>query len=146
MVIRLWGWDCLTSYLQGRIDVESDFEGGSMGMGDGGLEPKEKMGYQAYAVLITGSFLVYVHSPFFLRLLRNDDSCSWKSLFFYRCTDAILFAPLKSQGVDARSDYIRQNQGAAIPLPCSPKGIHVLANLVRKPPIKHLTHETDAVN
>jgi hypothetical protein len=28
---------------------------------------------------------------------RNDDFSSWKSLFFYRCTDTILFAPLKSQ-------------------------------------------------
>jgi hypothetical protein len=27
---------------------------------------------------------------------RNDEFSSWKSLFFYRCTDAILFAPLKS--------------------------------------------------
>ena len=28
---------------------------------------------------------------------RNDKSFSWKYLFFYRCTDEILFAPLKSQ-------------------------------------------------
>jgi hypothetical protein len=28
---------------------------------------------------------------------RNDKFFSWKSLFFYRCTDEISFAPLKSQ-------------------------------------------------
>ena len=30
-------------------------------------------------------------------LERNDGLSSWKSLFFYRCTDTVLFAPLKSQ-------------------------------------------------
>ena len=144
-MVRLWGWGVLTSYLQG-VDVESDCEGDSTGIGDGGVKPEEKMWFQVYAVLTTGPFSVYVHSPSFLRLLRNDYSCSWKSLFFYRCTDAILFAPLKSQGIDARSDYIRQKQGAAVPPPCSPKSIHVLASLVRKPSIKRLTCETDAVN
>ena len=193
-VIHLEGWGALTHYLQWYIDVESDCEGDSAGVGDGELEPEEEKEEQTRAVLTTGSFpacvhspsclylprnddssswkslffyrcaeeeekeeqtravlttgsfSAYVHSPSCLRLPRNDDSSSWKSLFFYRCTDVILFAPLRSQGVDARSDYIRRNKGAAVPPPCSPKSIHVLASLVRKSPIKCLIRATDTVN
>ena len=146
VVICLWGGGPLTSYLQGCIDVESDCEGDSTGAGDGALEPEQEMEEDPRAVLTTGSFSAYVHFPSCLRLLRNIDPSSWKSLFFYFCTGVISFAPLKSQGVDARSDYIRRKKGAAVPPPCSPKSIHVLACLVRKPPIKRLTCETDAVN
>ena len=60
----------------------------------------------------------------------NDEIFSWKSLFFYRCTDEILFAPLKPQGADSRLNHIRENTVAAAPPPCSPKSIYVLANLV----------------
>ena len=73
----------------------------------------------------------------------NDKLSSWKSLFFYRCTDEILFAPLKSQGVDSRLKYIREKTVEAAPPPCSPKSIYVLANLVRQPSSKHLAHVTD---
>ena len=146
MVIQLRGRGALASYLQGGIDVESDCEGDSTGVSGGALGPEEEMEEQPRAVLTTGSFSAYARFPSCLRLTTNNDSFSWRSLFFYCCTDVILFAPLKSQGVDARSDYIRQKQGAAVPPPCSPKSIHVLANLVRKPPTKCLTRETDAVN
>ena len=74
---------------------------------------------------------------------RNDTLFSWKSLFFYRCTDEILFAPLKSQGADSRLKYIRENTVEAAPPPCSPKSIYVLANLVRRPLTKQLQHVTD---
>lgn len=67
---------------------------------------------------------------------RNDGSLRWKSLFFYRCTDGILFAPLKSQGVDSRLNYIREKTVATAPPPCSPKSIYVLASLVRQPSIQ----------
>jgi len=70
---------------------------------------------QIRAVLITGSF------------------SAWKSLFFYCCTDEILFAPLKSQGVVSRVNYIRENTVAATPPPCSPKSIYVLADLLGIP-------------
>ena len=61
---------------------------------------------------------------------RNDKFTSWKSLFFYRCTDAILFAPLKSQGLDSRLNHIRASTTTIVPPPCSPKSIYVLASLV----------------
>ena len=146
MVIRLEGQNALTDYTQAFIDVESDCEADSMGIGDGALDPEKEKEEQARGVLTNGSFSAFVCFLTCLRLPGNNDPPSWKSLFFYHCTDMISFAPLKSQGIDARSDYIRQNQRAAAPPPCSPKSIHVLASLVRKPPIKRLTHETDAVN
>ena len=64
---------------------------------------------------------------------RNDKFPSWKSLFFYRCTDIIYFAPLKSQGVDYRLNHIREKSSDAAPPPCSPKTIYILASLVRQP-------------
>ena len=68
-----------------------------------------------------------------LRLDQIDELYRWKSLFFYRFTDQISFAPLRSQGVDSRSNYILEKTAAAAPPPCSPKSIYVLANLVRRP-------------
>ena len=65
--------------------------------------------------------------------LRNDEFPSWKSLLFYRCTDVISFAPLKSQGADSRLNYIREKTTADAPPPCSPKSTYVLAKLVRQP-------------
>lgn len=69
------------------------------------------------------------------RLDKSDGFLSWKSLFFYCCTDSISFAPLRSQGVDTRSSYIREMASAMAPPPCSPKSIYVLANLVSRPQI-----------
>ena len=68
-----------------------------------------------------------------LFLNGNDEFLRWKSLFFYRCTDDISYAPLKSQGVDFRSKYISENTVAAAPPPCSPKSIYALASWVRQP-------------
>ena len=131
MVIRLDGRSALTYPTHAFVDVESDCEGDSMGVGDGALDPEEEKEEQVRTVLINGSFSAYVHFLSCLRLSRNNDSSSWKSLFFYFCTGVISFAPLKSQGVDARSDYIRRNKRAAVPPPCSPKSIYVLASQVR---------------
>ena len=75
------------------------------------------------------------------RVERNDVFASWKSLFFYHCTDTISFAPLKSQGVDSRLNHIREKTVADAPPPCSPKSIYVLAKLVRQPPTERLEHE-----
>jgi len=63
---------------------------------------------------------------------RYNKFPSWKSLFFYRCTGTVLFAPLKSQGADSRLRYIRENTITATPPPCSPKSIYALASLVRR--------------
>ena len=70
---------------------------------------------------------------FSLWLCLHGNNCflSWRSLFFYRCTDSISFAPLKSQGLDSRSQFIREKTVPTAPPPCSPKSIYVLANLVR---------------
>ena len=125
------------------VSVESDCEGDIQGLGEENQKAKEGNKEPVRAVFITGSFSAYVafHLAFFLK--RNDRLSSWKSLFFYCCTDEILFAPLKSQGVDSRLKYIRENTVEAAPPPCSPKSIYVLGNLVRLSSTKHLTHDTN---
>ncbi|KAF9647695.1 hypothetical protein BDM02DRAFT_3116678 [Thelephora ganbajun] len=116
LVKYLKGRNPLVSDLEGDINVESDCEGGSLTVDDETLkmEGKEE---PTRAVLITGSF------------------SAWKSLFFYRCTDAILYAPLKSQGVDSRLNHIHENTVAAAPPPCSPKSVYVLASLLGIQPL-----------
>ena len=56
-----------------------------------------------------------------------------------------MFAPLRSQGSDSRSDYIREKAVAAAPPPCSPKSVYVLSNLVRWPSIEGVVCDTKAV-
>ena len=129
--------------LEGGLNVESDCECDSMGveLEAQTTEEKKEEPQEIRAVLLTGSFSAcarFLPSP---SVEKNDESCSWKSLFFYCCTDTILFAPLKSQGVDSRLEYIRENTVADAPPPCSPKSIYVLAELVRPPSIKRLAHE-----
>ena len=144
MVIYLEGRNTSINYPGGDANIDSDCEGDSMGVGDGALKTNEEKEERARAALTTGSFSAYVHLPSCLRLERNDEFSSWKSLFFYRCTDMILFAPLRSQGIDSRLNYIRGMNTTAAPSPCSPKTIYVLASLVRKPSIKRLMRGTDA--
>ena len=139
MVTRLNGRDALINYLKGDINVESDCEDDLTAVGGAASEPKEE---QTCAVLTTGSFSAYVSLLSRLRL-RNNKRSSWRALFFYRCTDVISFAPLRSQGVDARSNYVRGRMGTATPPPCSPKSIYVLASLARKHSIEHLIYHTD---
>ena len=97
VVIYLEGRNPVTNHLG---DTDSDCEDDSMEVGDGASGTEVEGKEQTRAVLTTGSFSAYVHFPSCLRLERNDEFPSWKSLFFYRCTDVISFAPLKSQGVD----------------------------------------------
>jgi len=111
------GGNPLTSNPEGDVNIESDCEGESLGVEDELPITKEEKGEQTRAVLTTGSF------------------ATWKSLFFYRCTDAISFAPLKSQGPDSRLKYIRENTVKAAPPPCSPKSIYVLASLLGMEPL-----------
>ncbi|KAF9645626.1 hypothetical protein BDM02DRAFT_3119977 [Thelephora ganbajun] len=114
LVKYLKGWNPLVSDLERDVNIESDCEGESPTETPTTKEEKEE---PTRAVLITGSF------------------SAWKSLFFYRCTDTILYAPLKSQGVDSRLNHIHQNTVAASPPPCSPKSIYVLANLLGIQPL-----------
>ena len=133
VVIYLEGRNALMIYLMWNPNVDSDCEGDLMGVVDGALKTEEEKEEKARAVLSTGSFSAYVHLLSCLRLGRNNRFSSWKSLFFYRCTDMISFAPLRSQGVESRLNYIRGRNTAATPPPCSPKTIYVLASLVGKP-------------
>ncbi|KAF9785437.1 hypothetical protein BJ322DRAFT_830823 [Thelephora terrestris] len=116
MVKYLVGQNTLSNDL-GDVNVESDCEGDAQRVDEGSQEAKEDEKEPVRAVLVVGSF------------------SAWKSLFFYRCTDEILFAPLKSQGVDSRLKYIRENTVEAAPPPCSPKSIYVLANLLEIKPL-----------
>ena len=127
--------------LKGDLNLESDYEGDSTGTGLETSEMKEGE-EEIRAVLIKGSFSAYV--GFFASCLRlNDEACSWKSLFFYRCTDAISFAPLKSQGVDSRLEYICENTVEEAPPPCSPKSVYVLASLVSQSLTDHFVHNVN---
>ena len=135
----LKGQNPMVNDLEGDLNVESDCEGESVGAElevPTVKEEKEEKEEETRAVLITGSFSAYVGFIPSSSVKRNDESCSWKSLFFYRCTDTILFAPLKSQGDDSRLNYIREKTVEEAPPPCSPKSIYVLASLVRRCLIK----------
>lgn len=133
MVKYLIGPSALIIYPEGS--TESDYEGGLLENDQETPEVVVGREEKIRAVLIAGSFSTYV------RLLtpspqEHDGSSSWKSLFFYCCTHEISFAPLDSQGVD-RLKYIRENIAAETPAPCSPRGIYLLAHLVRPPLLKH---------
>ena len=110
-----------------NLNTECDCEGDSTGAGletsGAGVEKDETR-----AVLVTGSFSACV--GFFTSFSGWQKLRSWNSLFFYRCTDVVLFAPLKSHGVDSRSQFIRDNTVEDAP-PCSPKSMYILACLVR---------------
>ena len=132
MVKYLGGQNPFIGSPEGDVNVESDCEGDSPGLKGESPKVKEEKAEQIRAVLTTGSYSAYVHiSGPYLFVGRHNGFPSWKSLFFYRCTDTISFAPLRSQGADSRSNYIRGNPAAAVPPPCSPKSIYILATLVR---------------
>lgn len=137
MVKYLRGQNPFASDPGGHANVESDCEGDLSEVinRSPGMERGEEASPRA--VLTIGSFSAYVYSRllFSFPIEKHVKLFRWKSLFFYRCTDEISFAPLRSQGVDSRIGYIREKTVAASPPPCSPKSIYVLANLVRKPSI-----------
>ena len=137
------GQNITTNDLEGDLNIESDCETDPMGVGLETLAIEEKE-EETRAVLITGSFSACVRCLPSSPVERNDGSCSWKSLFFYCCTDEILFAPLKSQGVEPRLKYIRENTVATAPPPCSPKSVYVLAKLVRQYSTRYITHRSYA--
>ena len=126
--------DPFISTLEEDLGVESDWEEGSPSVDNGTSKMADKSEELARAVLVTGSFSAYVQFPISVVLESDDVLHSWRSLFFYCCTNVISFAPLASNGVQSRSNYIRDNAAAAAPPPCSPKSVFILANLVRKPP------------
>ena len=123
----------VVDYVKGQntlVNIESDCESDSTGVAheSPGVKKEEE---ETRAVLVAGSFSACVHFPAsYLRVERNEEFYSWRSLFFYRCTDMVSFAPLKSQGVDSRLKHIQENTVATAPPPCSPKSIYVLAKSV----------------
>ena len=131
MVKYFKGPNLLIGDLEGEVNAESDCEGDLPEVGEVSNEGNEE---RIRAVLTKGSFSAYAPSILHLCIKRVDMSASWRSLFFYRCTDEISFAPLKSQGLDTRMQYIREHTVAAAPPPCSPKSIYILASLVRREP------------
>ena len=125
-----------SSGLNGEIPERfTDAEGGGSPGGEESQNAKEEE-EKIRAVLVAGSFSAYVYSPIAHWTESNNTLFSWKSLFFYRCTDEILFAPLKSQGVDSRLNYIRENTVTKTPPPCSPKSIYLLADFVSGPSVE----------
>ena len=131
MVKYLNGRNTPMNDLEGDINVESDCEDNSTAAGDGTLKNEENE-EEIRAVLTVGSFSACAHFLTPPHTERNDELSSWRSLFFYRCTDTISFAPLNSQGAKSRLSYIRGRTVATAPPPCSPKSIYVLAKLVRQ--------------
>ena len=102
---------------KGDIDVESDCEGDSSEFANEAPVIKMEREVIPRAVLTTGSFSACVHKFSFSIhscLEDRDRFPRWKSLFFYRCTDEISFAPLRFQGVDSRSDYIRERDRKSV--------------------------------
>ena len=142
MVKYLKGRNAPINDLEGGANVDSDCENYSANVSGGRSKEKNE---ETRAVLITGSFSAYVRFLVYPRSERNDEFFRWRSLFFYRCTDTILFAPLRSQGSSSKGRKKRKGVTArpAFPL-CSPKSVYVLANLVRRPSIKRLRYEANA--
>ena len=131
----------MVKYLKGRnpqignleeycFHIDSDCEGVSSGVKGESPEAEEERENQTRAIFIKGSFSTYAHFECYCLANRINGFPSWKSLFFFLCTGTITFAPLRSQGIEFRSDYIRRNTAAAAPPPCSPKGLYVLAGEV----------------
>ncbi|KAF9785368.1 hypothetical protein BJ322DRAFT_1211231 [Thelephora terrestris] len=73
-----------------------------------------------------------------LPLLTVGSFASWRSLFFYMCTDVIQFAHLKSQGLDVRSRDVEERTMPDKPPPCSPKAIYSLASALWIPALRDL--------
>ena len=115
----------------GEESEDSDWEN-ETGQADNEEEPKQEF----LLVLMIGSFTRYAqHATVAVGQTSLIFPRSWKCLFFYLCTDVIQFAPLKSQGANART---RHSQGQATlgkgSLTCSPKAIYSLATAVSPSP------------
>ena len=85
---------------------------------------------ESLPVLTIGSFVRYAQHPAPGGAGAVDFAGSWRSLFFYLCTGAIQFAPLKSQDPDARARYVQEQTIPGRPPSCSPKAIYSLAAAV----------------
>ena len=119
----------MVKYLKCKDALIKDSEGGlSLDDEDDsiGVKPETR------AVLTRWTLPVYVYFLTYPHVDRNGEFCSWKSLFFYCCTDTISFTPLPSQGSECWFKYARKMAVADAPPSCSPKAVYVLASLVRQ--------------
>ena len=111
---------------------DSDYESSPEQTSDSTPEAqdKEQKGTEpeSLPVLTIGSFARYIHRRWQVPVTDLPDS--WRSLFFYLCTDIIQFAPLKSQSVSARARYVQEETTPYQSPPCSPKSIYSLAAAV----------------
>ena len=128
-------WDAYT---------DSDCEDDSAGVSGTSKKGRREVGDRA--VFIAGSFSACVRFLVSSWVEGNNELPSWKSLFFYRCTDVISFAPLRSQGIDSRLVHIRKVTTPTAPPPCSPKNVYVLANTVRQASVERLAPGTNTSN
>lgn len=104
--------DQLVRYVRKSMDFESDCEEDSRKISEKS-EGEDEMEEHPRAVFLLGSY------------------SAWESLFFYRCTDEISFAPRRSRRVKYRLDYIHKNTVASAPPPCSSKSVYILAGLLQ---------------
>ncbi|KAF9645618.1 hypothetical protein BDM02DRAFT_3271586 [Thelephora ganbajun] len=104
-------------------DCENSSEQASESVPEEQADRKEEVERQTLSVLTVGSF------------------ASWRSLFFYLCTDVIQFAPLKSQGTDMRAQYVREQTTPDEPPPCSPRVIYSLASALDIKPLRDLAFD-----
>ncbi|GJF00224.1 hypothetical protein PsYK624_165040 [Phanerochaete sordida] len=68
---------------------------------------------------------------------------TWHALVFFVYTGTIHFAPLRSNGLEARRAALEQHRGARPDLPalCSPKSMYRLADMVGLAPLKELAEK-----
>ena len=116
----------------GEGSEDSDYESNSEQANESTPEvqddTKEEVEPESLPLLITGSFARYSNCRWQAQV--SNFSGSWRSLFFYLCTDTIQFAPLTSQGVFARTKFVQDKKIPGMPPPCSPKTIYTLATAV----------------
>lgn len=126
------------------VCVDSDCDGDPPGIKGQPQGAKEEREIQARAVFVMGSFSTYVHFRCY-RLDKSNEFPGWKSLLFYCYTGIITFAPLSSQGIEYRLDYIHQNTTVGAPPPRLPKSTYVLAGSVRLQRLGISRHVTDTI-
>lgn len=77
------------------------------------------------------TYVLWVH--YAIRLTLISPLISWQALIYYTYTAQVNFAPLKSAGIVERRAALEQHimQHPDLPLPCSPKSLYRLADIVR---------------
>ena len=119
----LKGRNISVSDLAGDVNIKSNCEGDPQEVKQEHqmMEGKRRSGHVLF--LSPGHFSVRTFQ-FHPRFDRIEECLRRKTLLFYQFTDATVFSPLKSQGVDSRSEYIRVKRVASAPLVIAEEYIH----------------------